>query len=562
MYQPSPHPSFASSHPHIDTFTADLTDLRRVPTFLQHLTQLQVLSLGFNRITAWIKLLPDSMSSLALVGNVELTRIPQNSLPTSVSDLRWQTNQTPGLAYSTCSFGSGGWNCTCSTTTLPTDRDNPTDCELLCPELTIDELTYPTAVVTSVVNTSCSLQEPPFQEITCRFDPASKQARWQGRLLQPTVTPYVHQCASGLVVNVLALSDSSPISAFTPVTKVQWVHCTSANSLTRLENVLALVGGTVEELTIRDCFLDPSTLARLLARTQVRSIKIIDLSYNSIQVIAKQTFDLPTLLSLNLSHNSLTELPRTFSESDVIILSQLDLSYNLLTTLDELSLPNHKALVSLDLSHNQLQTFRGDQILDALNASRLDDVQLKMDNNPSRCAQVQLPTGYWTIQCDCSTGLRDVPGCPSSISCGQGTPDSVVIAATQVCDGSQDCPDGVDEAMCNQVGYLTSSLPCPALVDSCTRPCYRNASFEVKRGRMQITPTLIVCSSKGPQCQPIVLNSDGPLTATGLMDTMHVTAVWGNGTTLWLLGCWHLFGLFCLLEHRLPSFIVTDLYTC
>jgi hypothetical protein len=209
------------------------------------------------------------------------------------------------------------------------------------------------------------------------------------------------------------------------------------------------------------------------------------------------------------------------------------LSYNLLTTLEEHSVPKHNSLINLDLSHNRRRTFRGDRFSNALNVSRPGDIYFNMDNNPSRCALVQLPTGYWTIRCDCDTGLQDVPDCPSNISCEEGNPNTRVIAPTQMCDGVLDCEDGIDEATCNQVGDLTFSPLCSStIVDGCSRPCFRNTSLKLEHGRMEIIPTLVVCPDKGPQCQPFVLSIDGSNSASGLMGIMHITAGWGDGKCL------------------------------
>ena len=538
------------SHPLIDTFTCDLVGLRAMPPFLQHLTQLKRLSLAFNQITAWVKLLPDELLDLALLGNEQLQRIPTGSLPAKGAlNLAWQVLSEPGLPYSTCVHSSVGWVCLCSTSTQPTSPTVPTDCELLCPKLTVDQQTYPAAVVGTVVNTSCSPAELPFQELTCQFDAASQLGRWQGRLLTPTRLPFVHQCASGLVVNMVVPTMGSTIDSPLPlpVTRVYFTHCASAAALSGLQALLRQHANTVTELVVRDCGLSSSSMRPLLS-TLLPNLRLLDLTHNAIEVIPERTF-LPyrtrKLQRLDLSHNAITDLPRSFVSSENFF-TQLNLSHNRVTALFELSLPDNKAVVSLDLSSNDIRVLRGDRFFNAFNSSKLGNANLLMTSNPSQCAFYELPTGYWTLHCNCSSGLRNAPGCPASFSCnatalpaGLATSNktSVLLDPIQVCDGYNDCPGDSDEIHCNGVGVVQQTL-CSALVDTCNQACYRAIEIESSNGQMVVVPAPTRCPVQGRLCQKMVLSSDSVQTAVGLMGAVHVTAGWGNGTLKHVPSCY------------------------
>eukprot|EP00045_Choanoeca_perplexa_P015887 m.206623 g.206623 ORF g.206623 m.206623 type:complete len:1224 (-) comp17107_c0_seq3:47-3718(-) len=525
--------AFADRHPLLTTFQAKFARLRVVPPFLQHLQHIARVVLSFNPITSWVKLRPKSLLDLDLLATEQLQRIPKDSLPEhGVMQLLWQVTQTPGLPYSTCAFGSDGWRCTCSNNTRPTNPLQPSDCELMCPDLVIDQQTYQ-GIVGTVVNTSCSLSEPPFQQATCEFDEASRRARWVGELLTPTRVPYAHQCASGLVVNVLALQlpGSFPSNGLLrPVTRVRFQHCPGKVMLDELVRLLTRHGDTVTELTVRHCAVDAAWLKSLLPLS-LPMLYSLDLSHNVITSLLEGTFAFQSavqLRSLDLSYNAVTSLPRSFAglRTD---LTTIDLSYNHITSLVELSLPNERSLLHIDLSYNAIVTLGADILFHAYNLSRLDEASLRMEGNPSVCWLLQLPTGYWTARCNCSTGLRNAPGCEVvSMPCSDQA-GAQNISVPDICNGRVDCINGADEVDCDRIATRSGIGICPDLLDSCWPTCYRSLSMVLDNGLVILTPTPTTCADPGPACQPAVLSSNGVHSAVGLMGTTQAFAFGRDG---------------------------------
>ena len=195
-------------------------------------------------------------------------------------------------------------------------------------------------------------------------------------------------------------------------------------------NILQQYGSSVVELVVQDCFMDEPALKALLT-SNVGNVRVLDVSHNKIAIVKKQSFELQALQVLNLSHNIIIDLPRTFADTDSRV-TQLDLSHNLITALYELSLPDDRALVMLDLSHNPLSTFRGDHFFDTFNISRLTAASLRMESSPSHCRMQRLPLDTSTVRCNCGSGLRNVPGCPATLSCDDSDPNATRISHANV----------------------------------------------------------------------------------------------------------------------------------
>eukprot|EP00045_Choanoeca_perplexa_P015889 m.206643 g.206643 ORF g.206643 m.206643 type:complete len:1226 (-) comp17107_c0_seq7:164-3841(-) len=512
--------AFADRHPLLTTFQAKFARLRVVPPFLQHLQHIARVVLSFNPITSWVKLRPKSLLDLDLLATEQLQRIPKDSLPEhGVMQLLWQVTQTPGLPYSTCAFGSDGWRCTCSNNTRPTNPLQPSDCELMCPDLVIDQQTYQ-GIVGTVVNTSCSLSEPPFQQATCEFDEASQRARWVGASLGETKPSFAHQCASGLVVNVLQADLQTPFVAAQPVTRVQFTHCPKSIFDSGLDKLFD--SHNVVEVAIHHCQLDAAKLKEFLL-LPVLSLQVLDVSFNPLRVLDPQTFNdqLIDLQVVNLSYTEMTNLPRSFAETNNLF-THLDLSNNYLTSLAELSLPRTRKLVLVDLRNNQLQSFEGDLFFNALNATQLNPNALLMDNNPSQC-RLAKELDAWVLQCDCSDGSRNVPACQiDQPRCSPLNPN-ITLPPVSVCNGINDCINATDEASCTtMVGDLSDQL-CFLPVDDCIHSCYGSITYEMTRGRMAIAPAATLCRDQGTPCLPSILSPTLTMQyAEGLMGAISV----------------------------------------
>ena len=109
------------------------------------------------------------------------------------------------------------------------------------------------------------------------------------------------------------------------------------------------------------------------------------------------------------------------------------------------------------------------------------------------------------IVCDCASGFRGVFACPelTAIPCsryragddggGMLPPDETFIDPQQLCDGEQDCPDGVDEQGCS--GFDLQLIEGDNGRDSATFPygnddnctsCIHRVAGSVERGVLRL----------------------------------------------------------------------------
>lgn len=87
------------------------------------------------------------------------------------------------------------------------------------------------------------------------------------------------------------------------------------------------------------------------------SVKFIDASYLKLTSLDDFTFNVKTLLELNLRGNKLRKLQRNFNGADA--LQTIDLSHNEISQIDKLTFTSLNSLFELNLSNNQLTDLQG-----------------------------------------------------------------------------------------------------------------------------------------------------------------------------------------------------------
>nr|XP_045584572.1 chaoptin-like [Procambarus clarkii] len=180
--------------------------------------------------------------------------------------------------------------------------------------------------------------------------------------------------------------------------KIKTVHFEAFKSLPKLNTVL-LSDNQIEKIEPRAFSDIPSLMELDLQHNRLKEFSLsafanvsgssvalaVNLSFNEIQELSISSASPPQIKRLDVSHNSLKEVPLNFLGSFLFSLERLDLGYNLIKKLDSSAFGALDRLQMLSLEHNGIEQIRPRAFASLEKVQFMDLSHNHLENLPPEC---------------------------------------------------------------------------------------------------------------------------------------------------------------------------------